>query len=697
MKFSLKTKVYLLVLVMTFVIAVSTIFTSYQIYARTMDEHYHTLAMNLAKTAASMLDTEDVTTLTDSVMGAYRDSLVDGKAPDFDAFSDAEWESYLAAFEGAQGTEAYQRLYADLATLKEKNDVLWMYICYMDAPTGKAVYIIDADVPGEANPSGYCDPIEEGNLALMMQGSYDFPAYITNYEEYGWLCSASAAITGADGQVIANAYVDISMNDVMQDRQNFLRDLALIVLVLGAALMAGIAWVVNRGMVKPINQLASAADRFISEKQENDGESAISQLNIKTGDEIENLSNSVKKMEQELNAYIADLTRVTGERERIGAELDVAKNIQASMLPYIFPPYPQHTEFDIFATMDPAKEVGGDFYDFFLVDDNHLALVMADVSGKGVPAAMFMVIAKTLLKNSAQTGMDVKSIFEKVNDQLCENNDAEMFVTTWMGILEISTGKMVCANAGHEYPAIRRKDGQFELYKDRHGFVLAGMPGARYRTYELELDKGDMLFVYTDGVAEATNANSELFGTERMLAALNKPFTSCQELLRNVRADIDEFVGDAPQFDDITMLGFEMRPIKEEDNPMQMVTITPEIASMERATAFIEEILEGHDAPIKVVSQVNVVVDEIFSNIVNYSGASISTLGCQVEGTTLTLRFADNGKPYDPTKKDDPDVTLPLEAREIGGLGIFLVKKIMDEVAYEFTDGQNVLTMKKTW
>lgn len=289
---------------------------------------------------------------------------------------------------------------------------------------------------------------------------------------------------------------------------------------------------------------------------------AVQRLN--TGDEIEALADSFEKMTRDLRQYIENLASVTAEKERIGAELNVATQIQASMLPCIFPAFPGRREFDIYASMQPAKEVGGDFYDFFLVDDDHLALVMADVSGKGVPAALFMVIAKTLLKNSAQTGLSPKEVLEKVNGQLCENNEAEMFVTVWLGIYEISSGKLTAANAGHEYPAVKRVDGSFELFRDKHGFVLAGMDGAKYREYELELGVGDTLFVYTDGVAEATDAQNTLYGTERMLAALNSaPDAAPEELLRRVKEDIDRFVGDAPQFDDITMLGLKIQKREE--------------------------------------------------------------------------------------------------------------------------------------
>jgi len=287
-------------------------------------------------------------------------------------------------------------------------------------------------------------------------------------------------------------------------------------------------------------------------------------INPGSNDETQILADAFNKMAQDLKEYIKNLATVTKEKERIGAELHVATTIQASMLPSIFPPFPGRPEFDLYASMTPAKEVGGDFYDFFLVDEDHLALVIADVSGKGVPAALFMVIAKTLIKNSAQSGLSPAAVLEKVNQQLCENNEAEMFVTVWIGIMKISEGTMKCANAGHEYPAISRKDGPFEILKDKHGFVVAGMPGAKYREYEISLSAGDTLFVYTDGVAEATNAKNELYGTDRMLSALNKVSDKRPaDMLPAVKEDINAFVGSAPQFDDITMLVMKMNEWKQ--------------------------------------------------------------------------------------------------------------------------------------
>ncbi|WP_297212036.1 ATP-binding SpoIIE family protein phosphatase [uncultured Flavonifractor sp.] len=697
MRISLRTKVIVAVLLMAVVVAGVAGAISYSVYSRTMEEHYERLTVNTASSAASMVDAQAVAELAERTVEIYRSLCpAPDTPPDFASFDEADWEAYYGAFAEITASPAYQQAFDTLSALKEDNEVLWMYVAFMDEQTGQGIYIIDADATEDACPPGTCGDIEPENLALIRQGIYDFPPYITNYEEFGWLSSAAAAITDDQGNVVANAFVDFSMNEVMADREDFLLRLVAILAAVTLGLILALAYAFSRAVVRPINQLAQATGSFVSDKQQDRDSSAISRLNIRTGDELEKLSSSICQMEREINSYITDLTRVTAERERIGAELDVARNIQASMLPCIFPPFPQREEFSIFAAMDPAKEVGGDFYDFFLVDDDHLALVMADVSGKGVPAAMFMVIAKTLLKNAAQTGMSPKAVLEKVNDQLCENNDAEMFVTVWLGILEISTGRLICANAGHEYPAIRRAGGEFELFRDRHGFVLAGMEHARYREYELDLSGGDMLFVYTDGVAEATDSQEQLYGTDRMLAALNRcRNVGCEELLRDVRADIDAFVGEAPQFDDITMLALELKDLGR--GRMSKINLRPELECIGQATAFFEETLAGHGAPARVIAQVNVVVDEIFSNIARYSGATSVTLGCETEEGFVRLRFSDNGRPYDPTQKPDPDTTLPLEERGEGGMGVFLVKQITDAITYHYSDGFNVLTLEKRW
>ena len=279
----------------------------------------------------------------------------------------------------------------------------------------------------------------------------------------------------------------------------------------------------------------------------------------RTNDEIEVLAESFADLSRKTKQYIEDITQITKEKERVNTELNMANQIQSSMLPHIFPAFPNKSEFDIYASMNPAKEVGGDFYDFFLIDDDHLCMVIADVSGKGVPAALFMMISKVILQSCAMLGKSAAEILQLTNDALCSSNQVEMFVTVWVGILEISTGVITAANAGHEYPALSQ-NGYFSLLKDPHGFIIGGMEDMKYKEYEIRMKPGDRLFLYTDGVPEATDADQKMFGTERMLQALNKePDADPKTVLKNVYNAVDAFVQDAEQFDDLTMLCIEYR------------------------------------------------------------------------------------------------------------------------------------------
>ena len=277
----------------------------------------------------------------------------------------------------------------------------------------------------------------------------------------------------------------------------------------------------------------------------------------RTGDEIEVLAESFAKQSARMRLYIDQVKKVTAEKERIGAELDMASRIQGSQLPRLFPPFPDRKEFSLYASMTPAKEVGGDFYDFFMIDDDHMGFVMADVSGKGVPAALLMMVSRVLIKSTMQNGKGPAETLKSVNNQLCEGNDAEFFVTVWLAVLEISTGKGVAANAGHEHPALRRADGSYDLIVYKHSMPVGAMRDLPFREHEFQLNPGDSFFVYTDGVVEATDADKELYGSDRMLQALNRnPDAQPEQMLANISQDIDRFVDGAEQFDDITMLCF---------------------------------------------------------------------------------------------------------------------------------------------
>ncbi len=386
--------------------------------------------------------------------------------------------------------------------------------------------------------------------------------FFSNKTEFGYDYTGMMPIKNSKGQAISLLCVDMSMNEISKVMVSYaLATLAMMTLIALLAVYLANKWLKNR-VTDPLIKLENVSKNFVesSHGAESPDQLVITDPDIHTGDELESLANTTSDMFSSMKNYMTSLISVTKEKERIGVELNVATSIQASMLPRIFPAFPGRPEFDIFATMDPAKEVGGDFYDFFMLDDHRIGLVMADVSGKGVPAALFMVISKTMIKNSAQVSDSPAEILGDVNDQLCEGNDAEMFVTVWMAILDINTGKGVAANAGHEHPVIRRKDGEYELVVYRHSPAVATMEGMRFREHEFELNPGDRLFVYTDGVPEAINEKKEFYGTDRLLDVLNADQdATIHELLVEVREDISKFAGKAEQFDDITMMAFDFR------------------------------------------------------------------------------------------------------------------------------------------
>ena len=414
-------------------------------------------------------------------------------------------------------------------------------------------------------------------------------------------------------------------------------------------------------------------------------------VDVRSSHEFSSLSDDINSTVSTLKRYIAEAAA------RIDKELEYAKQIQLSALPTNFP---DGDDYKICASMIAAKEVGGDFYDFYKLNDNVVAFLAADVSGKGIPAAMFMMTAKTIIKDLAEGGMSVNDIFTKANEKLCENNESGMFVTAWMGILDLNTGVMQYANAGHNPPLLKRASGEFEYLKTRAGFVLAGMEGIRYRAGELTLSPGDRLFLYTDGVPEATNIENKLYGEDRLIEFMNRNSTTdAVTLLPSLKANIDEFVGEAPQFDDITMLMLDYKP-KKGGAQMMNKTFPARIEALSDVLGFVDTTLEEHECPMKIQTAICVAIEEVFVNVAHYAygeGEGDMTLGISFDEASrdITFRMSDKGVPFDPLKKPDPDITLSAQEREIGGLGIFITKKTMDSVTYAYENGENVLTMIK--
>ena len=448
--------------------------------------------------------------------------------------------------------EHYQEADDFLKKTKEVFGFRHHFVFVYEGDTATALWSAESDdVLGDKKKGSETDT-ELAQAVLSDNPPEDF--LLSYSPEYGLCGTIWVPVHDSSGKSVAIVSVEYSMPELIQTILLFaLIAIAVIVLV---TVLGGLLFYRNIKMniIRPVELLEKASGEMVS----NIDKDVAFQVDIHTGDELEALADSLNKMDQGIRKYIRELAQITAEKERISAELNVATSIQTGMLPSIFPAFPNRPEFDIHASMDPAKEVGGDFYDFFMMDDDHLVLVIADVSGKGIPAALFMMSSKILINDHAMMGGTPAEILERVNKRVYAQNDAHMFVTVWLGILEISTGILTTASAGHEYPIVNT-GGRYELLKDKHGLAIGAMKKSKYKNTEIRLKKGDSIFVYTDGVAEATDADYELFGTDRTVEALNAlpDDASQEEILAGVRTAVDAFVKDAPQFDDLTMLGLK--------------------------------------------------------------------------------------------------------------------------------------------
>ena len=482
-----------------------------------------------------------------------------------------DWDGVEEAIASGKENAAHKALSERLDFVKSNSAIAWLYLIepLNDSSIDNMKYICTGNTQkdyeegmtdrlGDLTGNEFPADVAKQYLDFFKNSAPGEYWYYPNKTEWGSVYTTSIVVRNSAGKPLGVLSVDINMYDIDATMRIYPVSILLAGLVFAAAFVLILILWLNRRVIHPLKSLQNSAVDFVSKATGDDVESLnFKDPNIKTQDEIQSLSSALVTMASETKEYMQKLIHETSERERISADLNVATQIQSDMLPHEFP---QREDFVLYASMNPAKEVGGDFYDFFFIDDDHLALVIADVSGKGVPAALFMVIAKTIIKNRAlsEKALSPAQILHEANDQLCEGNDAGLFVTAWMGILDLNTGLVTAANAGHEFPAVRQPEKDFELVKDKHGLVLAGIEGSTYSDYEIALEKGATLFVYTDGVPEATNAANELFEFERTVKALNvNPAAEPKDLLGIVRGEVDKFVGEAPQFDDLTMLAIK--------------------------------------------------------------------------------------------------------------------------------------------
>ena len=691
-RYSLKRRVLRATVMTAICIALIALIIGSALYTAQVVSKKISEAFNLSRNAASILQkTVDIGPFTEKVMTVYR-SLTDEER------AKAGSADYRERYSELTEDQSYRTAISLLEEFLKASEVYDIYLAAYDIDSGTIVYLADPDETDRLMSGDWEYTSEEGISKFLNWDGEGMLYDIDRTEKYGWLCTSGVPVYES-ATVKAFVLSDVTLKDAAQRIWAFI--LQLTVGIAAATVLIAVFSIkhLNKTLIQPIDSISDAAMQYAEDKKAGkETRNHFESLNIRTGDEVEKLSLAMIEMERELTDYEKNLTAVTAEKERIGAELNIAGQIQEGMVPGIFPPFPERSEFDIFALMHPAKEVGGDFYDFFLIDDDHLALVMADVSGKGVPAALFMMASEILIKNYATMPKATPAgVLSKVNHAICSNNKAEMFVTVWLGILEISTGHLKAANAGHEYPAIRRKGGKFELFKDPHSFVVGGMDGLRYKEYELDLEPEDCLFVYTDGVTEACDSELKMFGTDRMLTSLNRePNAHPEKLLIRVKEAITEFAAGAAQFDDITMMALRYR-----GKETKKLTVKAKTKYLDRVLGFIDSELDAAGCSEKIKMQIDIAVEELFVNIAHYAyapetGNAVIGIRIEEDPAVAEITFSDSGIPYNPLAKEDPDITLSAEEREIGGLGVLIVKKSMDDISYHYRNGQNIVTIRKT-
>lgn len=638
-------------------------------------------------------------------------------------------ETYLSHFKGVEESELYKEVWQKLNEEREPTGVTSLDYVLLFPEWNIGIYIMDtSDV--NVLPCGEIFTIQETFYYRCMMMGIDLSAYKEKFRQslavYGeepgrdfdgfisysttyhevWTDGRAICIDTHKG-VYGYLTADIPVNEVQLHALLYLLQVAGVSIVLTFFVCLFLGRRTDRIIVEPIREISSKADQFVESYElradTRDETHIFEEIHTERVriTELYELALSLQSMELEMNSYLRDLDTMINDRARINAELDIATRIQTSMLPSVFPAFPDRQEFDLFASIKPAREVGGDFYDFFLVDDDHLAIVMADVSGKGVPAALFMTVSRSMIRNRTEHGGTPAEILTNVNDSLCEQNMGDMFVTVWLGILTISTGEIIASNAGHEYPVVYGSNGKYELIKDKHGLACSAMKGVRYHDYTLTIPAGGRLFLYTDGVPEATDVNECLFGTDRMVEALNDSGAeNPEETIEAVHEAIVKFVGNAEQFDDTTMLSLWYRGAEQNDGGkgMKELRVEAKIDNLAAVQDFVGGFLEELGCDMKTQLSIDIAVEEIFVNIASYAygdAGGDAVIKVEPEDGGAAITFVDTGVPYDPLAKEDPDITLSAAERQIGGLGIFMVKKSMDDMRYERKDDQNILTIVK--
>lgn len=526
------------------------------VFSRQANSIYDELNKSIVGEAVSQIDDDVIVDLANACNGVYRGIEDSGKL-----YTDDK-NAYFGKYEEITNRPDYIEIRDKLTKLCHGTQASEIDIVIFYPKDEKGIYIMDArDVELIK-----CGDIFDVEKKYFDEDSKTFKGFYSYSTYFGKVWTSGNPIhTDEENDFYVYMTADIPTKIINSRIRAFVIRLVVMSLVLSIGVAAAAVLQLRREVVRPVREISGLADTFVDnyEKRSETGKSNVFD-DVEPGrvEEMNTLLASMRTMESEMNGYLVDIKKASAEQERIALELGLASKIQTAMLPNKFPPFPDHKEFSIFASMTPAKEVGGDFFDFYLIDEDHLGVVIADVAGKGIPAALLMMVSKIIIKNYALMEESPARILELVNNQLCSNNQVDMFVTAWLGILTMSEGRFVAASAGHEYPFIKKGRGGFEMMKDKHGFVLGGMEDSQYTDYEFTLGEGDTLFIYTDGLPEATDSENEMFGNDRILQHLNAVKEGIPEIIiDHMEKAVKGFVGEAQQFDDLTMLALRINEI----------------------------------------------------------------------------------------------------------------------------------------
>ena len=543
------------------ILTVASLIVSFIFFTRSATVIYEEMDRSITGAALTVADKDVMSDLARNTLTIY--NSMDDPVTEFETNKDA----YLARYQAIMNSPEYQETRDSINRLRK--ETASSAICYKVLIPGEniGIYVFDAS---DANVLP-CGAIEHIDTSYLSSPTDKFKSYIFNSQVYGRVRTDGVPCCANPSEgIYSYLTADIPISAVSEKSHYFLLNTGILALIITTLICAGASYILRQDIVKILERITSTAKHFAETRRNTNANTSTDIFqNLPNGEitEFNDLVDSLQQMEIDMNEYVVNLRKMTEDRTRIKSELELAESIQSNMLPSIFPAFPERSEFDIYALMDPAREVGGDFYDFFLIDKDHLAMVIADVSGKGIPAALFMMMSKILVKNYVTTGSSPAEALAAVNNTICQNNTNDMFVTIWLGILTISTGKIIAANAGHEYPILQRAGGQFEVIKDKHGFVVGSMPNIKYSEYEIDFHTGDTLFVYTDGLPESTNSANEQFDLDRILEVLNsEPDGEVEDLFVSMGVAVAEFVQDAEQFDDLTMLALKGKDIPKKES-----------------------------------------------------------------------------------------------------------------------------------